>query len=82
MAEVIPFPLAARQAFVTRQAVIALGLPPDAAERHILRMVREQSEVLRRKGVADDRVTHEGAALEGAIRAALWKAVLTPGGAA
>ena len=82
MAEMIPFPLAARRRFIDRQAAVALGMKPESGERHILRTVEQQREILLRKGVQPDSVHRECMSLEGAIRAALWRAVMTPGGAA
>ncbi|MEN5115608.1 DUF6074 family protein [Brevundimonas diminuta] len=81
MAEMIPFPLAARRRFIDRQAAVALGMKADSGERHILRTVQQQADILLRKGVSPDRVHRESASLEAELRAALWRAVLTPGGA-
>jgi hypothetical protein len=72
MSTVLAFPLAARKAFVRRHADIALALPPEAAERHIARQVREQCEVLDRKGVRRADIISQGASLEAAIRAEMW----------
>ena len=82
MAQVIPFPLAARRAFVMRQADVVLSMKPESGERHIVRAVDQQREIMARKGVAPDIINRECASLEAAIRTALWRAVLTPGGAA
>lgn len=79
MAEVIPFPLAARRRFVARQAAVALRMKAESGERHILRTVEQQREILARKGVRHETIAHECAALEAAIRTALWKAVMTGG---
>jgi len=82
MAEMIPFPLAARRRFIDRQAAVALGMKAESGERHILRTVEQQRAILLRKGVKPATVNRECVSLEAAIRAALWRAVLTPGGAA
>ena len=82
MAELIPFPLAARRRFIERQALVALGMKPDSGDRHIVRTVEKQREILLRKGVSPDLVDRECLSLEGALRAALWRVVMTPGGAA
>ncbi|MFC5371412.1 DUF6074 family protein [Brevundimonas faecalis] len=81
MAEMIPFPLAARRRFIDRQAAVAHGMKPESGERHITRMIDQQREILLRKGVRPDTVNRECVSMEAAIRAALWRAVMTPGGA-
>lgn len=81
MAEVIPFPLAARRRFIDRQAGVALGMKAESGERHIIRTVQQQREILLRKGACPAVVSQECASLEAAIRAALWKAVMTGGAA-
>ena len=50
MAEMLPFPLARRRAFVCRHADIALSYDAEAGERHIQRQVKEQTATLTRKG--------------------------------
>jgi hypothetical protein len=81
MAEVIPFPLAARRRFIDRQAAVALGMKAESGERHIVRTVEQQRDILLRKGAGQDAVARECASLEAAIRAALWKAVMMGAGA-
>lgn len=81
MTEVLPFPLPRRRAFVRRHAEIALGLNPDAGERHIQRQVREQTGNLLRKGVAEELAEAQGKALDAALRAELWRCVMTGGAA-
>ncbi len=78
---VVPFPRSRDQRFVVRQAQHAAELNPDAGERHILQSVKVQAAAMRRRGIAPDLVERESKCLEGAIRAALWRAVMrTPGG--
>ncbi|MGN6285199.1 MAG: DUF6074 family protein [Afipia sp.] len=80
MAEIIPFPLAHRRAFVERHARLIAGMSAEAGERHLIRQLEIQFDTLARKGVNCDLVEREVVALRNAIRAALWSAVLTPGG--
>jgi hypothetical protein len=68
MAQLIPFPLAARSAFIERHTEIALTLSPDGAARHVLRQVREQCAVLERRGVEAAVVAAEGRELAVAFR--------------
>ncbi len=81
MAEMLPFPLARRRAFVRRHAEIALGYDADAGERHIQRQVREQTATLLRKGVAEELAEAQGKSLDAALRAELWRCVMTGGAA-
>ena len=82
MAELIPFPLARRVDLVQRQADRVLELAPDAGERHLLRQVDVQRQALLRKGCSPERVEAECRSLEGAMRAEMWKIVLTGRGGA
>jgi hypothetical protein len=82
MAEIVPFPVVRRQAFIQRQAARAAELNQHAGERHIQQQVKVQVDAMRRKGIPEDLIALEVRCMESAIRAALWKAVMsTPGGA-
>lgn len=80
MATVLPFPLARRQTFIRRQANWYLGQGEGAAERNLRRQLQVQRDTLTRRGVDPPRALAETAALEAAIRAAIW--LLQRGGAA
>ena len=80
-AEVIPYPITRRWAFVAKQADHAAWMRPTAAERYIQHQIKVQGDTMRRKGVAEDLIQRELRCLETAIRAALWKAVDDLGGA-
>lgn len=79
MAIIVPFPLARRLDFVERHARLMAGMRPVPAEGHLGRQLDIQREVLLRKQVPPAVVEQELRQLASAIRAALWKAVLTPG---
>lgn len=82
MAEVVPFPIVRRRAFIQRQASRAAELNQHAGERHIQQQVKVQVDAMRRKGIPEDLIALEVKCMETAIRAALWKAVIdAPGGA-
>jgi hypothetical protein len=81
-AQILPFPPTRPRAFVFKQAEHAALMNPDAGERYVLRQLKVQGDAMRRKGIAEDLIQRELRCLETAIRAALWKAVNTPGGAA
>lgn len=82
MADVLPFPLTARRSFIARQAAAALDMKVESGERHIVRTIQQQADVLTRKGVDPVRVQRETTALEAAIRAAMWRQTFSSGGAA
>jgi hypothetical protein len=71
---VIPFPLAHRRAFIDRHARLISTMRPEAGERHLDRQLSIQAENLRRKGILANTIEREVAALEAAIRGAMWQA--------
>jgi hypothetical protein len=81
MAEILPFPIVRRRDFVERQALRAAELSPNAGERHIRNQIQVQIDAMRRKGISEELITREVRCFERAVRAALWRTVLTtPGG--
>jgi hypothetical protein len=82
MAEVIPFPVVRRVDFVWRHAARMSELRAKAAENHLASQLKIQRDTMTRKGVDPERIDQELATLEAAIRAELWRLVLSPGGAA
>jgi hypothetical protein len=67
-------------AFVERQARQIVSMSADAGERHLTHQLRVQREALERRGIEPELIGAEIKGLEAAIKAALWKAVLAPGG--
>ena len=82
MAQVLAFPLARRRDLIRRQASFYADQSPRAAETNLTRQLQVQADTLLRKGVSPEVVKAEVAALQGAIRAEVWRLVLAPGGAA
>ena len=82
MAEIVPFPLTRRRAFISRHAARIADAAPKTGEKLLAHQIRQQAAALARKGVAADIVERECRALEAAIRAELWRVVLQPEGAA
>jgi hypothetical protein len=76
MAEVVPFPLTRRRAYIANQAHHALCMRPESGERHIQRQVLMQADVLRRKGVAEHLIERETQCMETAIRASLQRLLM------
>jgi len=76
--QIIPYPAARRHHLVTSIARRSLELGAVAGERHITRSLELQATVLRRKGVAEHLIVRETRALDSAVRAQMWNAVLLP----
>ncbi len=79
---ILPFRQARRRRFVLNQAASVACRSPSEGEEYLARHIRIQAETLARKGVAPELIAIEMRSLECAIRAELWRMVLTPGGAA
>jgi Family of unknown function (DUF6074) len=77
-AHVRAFPLKARRDLVVRIAAQMIARPSDLAEQHLQQQLQRQFRVLARKQVSDVDVEREIRALESAIRAELWRQVLSP----
>jgi hypothetical protein len=60
---------------ILRQVRYAVGLNPDAAERHIQRQLKIQGQAMRRRGIDERFIAHEINCLETSIRATLSRAV-------
>ena len=76
--QIIPYPAARRHHLVSSIARRSLELGVVAGERHIARSLELQAKVLRRKGVSQHLIVRETRALETAVRAQMWNAVLLP----
>ncbi|MBN9470650.1 MAG: hypothetical protein J0J10_17940 [Bosea sp.] len=81
-ATVIPFPRVKNRAFVTRHATRMTQMAPDKGEAHLRRLLDQQMDVMRRRGIPEPAIVDEARAVEAAIRAALWHVVIFEGGSA
>lgn len=79
-ARIFAFPPSRRQAYIRRQARMIASMNAASGERYLSRQLDQQRGILISRGVAPQTVKREISALERAIRAAMWGAVLTPGG--
>lgn len=79
---VIPFPRVRNRSFVVRHARRMAAMSQTAGERHLERLLRDQMEISRRRGIPEEVIADEARAVEAAIRAALWSVILFEGGAA
>lgn len=81
-AEIVPFPLVRRRAFIRRHAARVAAATPATGEKLLAHQLRLQASTMARRGIAPETIAAECKALESAIRAELWRAILQPGGAA
>lgn len=81
-AAILPFPLARRRDLVRKQAGLFARSAPRAAENLLGLALDTQRKALLRKGCDPAAAEAQVQALEGAIRAEVWRIVLTPVGAA
>ncbi|MCJ2042993.1 DUF6074 family protein [Methylobacterium sp. J-078] len=79
---VVPFRFARRLPQIRKTAGYMLTVPHNHAEGHLREQLRRLEDGLRKKGVAEDLIRSEVASYEGAIRAHLWRLLLSHGGAA
>jgi hypothetical protein len=75
---IVAFPFACRLGLILRLAEQMAARRPVAAEKYLQQQLRRQIEALHRRQVPDQIVEREIRALESAVRAALWRLVLTP----
>jgi Family of unknown function (DUF6074) len=78
MAMVVPFPAIRRRRFIAKTAARLAEHSSVTAEKMLAAAIRQQAAAMGRKNVAPELIERECRALENAIRAALWHAVLTP----
>jgi hypothetical protein len=74
--KLIPFPQIRRRRFVMRHAIRLAGLPHKTAEKLLAATLRQQAEVMARKGIAAAVIERESRSLENAIRAELWRQII------
>lgn len=80
-AAIIPFPRTRNSRFVFKHAARLAGYTPATAEKHLTYQLDLQRKTMKRRGIAPATVAAEVEALESAIRRAMWRSVLIPGGA-
>jgi hypothetical protein len=81
-ASLIAFPIVRRCRLIDRTAAQMLARPPEIAEKHLQAQVRRQGYALRRRQLPEDQISRQMHAFEAAVRAALWRHILTPDGVA
>jgi hypothetical protein len=81
-AVLIAFPIVRRCKLIDGTAAQMLARPSAVAEKHLQAQVRRQGHALRRKQLPEDQIARQMQAFEAAVRAALWRHILTPDGVA
>jgi Family of unknown function (DUF6074) len=76
--KIIPFPIARRRAFVSKHAARMAVLSSTRADIHLRQQLQVQVDTMRRRGIAESEIVREIRSLEAAIRAELWRSVITP----
>lgn len=82
MTEMIMFPSSARVGLIRKTAKDALGVDHGAGDNIIRAKLDQQRAAFLRRGFAAEVVEREMRVLESAIRARMWRAVMSGGGAA
>jgi hypothetical protein len=77
-ASIVPFPVAERGAFIHKQAARIATLSQAQGDAHLRQQLRIQADAMRRKGVTEEIITREIRSAESAIKAELWRCILTP----
>lgn len=81
-AVLLPFPIVRRGSLVKATAAQMLSRPPTTAEKYLQMQIRRQAAAMRRKQLTEEQINNEVRQFEAAVRATLWRRVLTPDGAA
>jgi hypothetical protein len=77
-AEIVPYPLAQRRDLVVGIAAQVASRPIRVGEKHLQHQLRRQEIALGRKGVSTQEIARQVRSLEAAVRAELWRIILTP----
>ncbi|MGE0037349.1 MAG: DUF6074 family protein [Xanthobacteraceae bacterium] len=75
---VIPFPMSRRHALVHKLARQMLDRSPVEAEKHLTLELSRHERVLRRRRFPEDVIASQVKAFECAVRAVLWRLVISP----
>jgi hypothetical protein len=81
-ATVLPFQFARRLPQIRKTAAFMTTVPGNHAEGHLREQLRRLEDGLRKKGVSEPLIRSEVGSYESAIRAHLWRLLVSQGGAA
>jgi len=66
-ADIVPFPLVHRWAFINKQATVVMFNAVDVGDQYVAAQLRRQANAMRRKGIAENLIARELRAMEFAI---------------
>lgn len=67
-ASIIPFPRVKNRAFVTRHAIRMTEMAPEKGEAHLRRLLDQQQEVMRKRGIPESVIAEEARAVRARCR--------------
>jgi Family of unknown function (DUF6074) len=74
--KLIPFPQIRRRRFIMKTVARLISVPAKTAEKLLTAALKQQAEVMARKGIPAAVIERETRSLESAIRTELWRQVL------
>jgi hypothetical protein len=80
-ARIVPFPIIRRRRLVAGTAARMASTTARTADKLLVATLNQQASAMARKGIPYEMIVRELRALEGAIRAELWRHILMPDGA-
>jgi hypothetical protein len=76
----IPFPQIKRRRFIMKTVARLVSVPAKTAEKLFAAALKQQAEVMARRGIPAAVIERESRSLENAIRGELWRQILLPPG--
>jgi hypothetical protein len=74
--KLIPFPQIKRRRFIMKTVTRLISVPAKTAEKLFTAALKQQAEVMARKGIPAAVIERETRSLESAIRTELWRQIL------
>ena len=81
-AEIIPYPIVRRTAFIRRHAARMADLRESTAEKHLRTQLDLQRKTMLKRGIPAPEIDRQIQSAEAAIRAELWRLVIVGDGGA
>jgi len=75
-AEIIPYPLVYRRAFICKHARRMANLREPTAEKHLRAQLNLQAKTMQKRGIPTPEIERQIQSAEAAIRAELWRLVI------
>jgi hypothetical protein len=74
--KILPFPQIKRRRFIMKAVTRLVSVPAKTAEKLFTAALKQQAEVMARKGIPAEVIERETRNLESAIRTELWRQIL------